>query len=373
MPSPEEFAPRAAQSMMTPERMEELRARARAVRHAQATGAPIPGTDYATTAPAAVPVQPPAQLMASPAPVGAAPTAYMPQPQTELELVRMRFKLASYYEALIAEPVFGDDVYSDPYAAQVHAEVTEWASNRMAELAGVRQNPEGFLDDEVQLLKTLAQSLGPDGVKALVFLADRVLNPPAPPPAPPAAPAQPTWTPSPSHGPNGSTVTAAPAEAPAEVPQDEDEGSSAMSLSVAPAPQPAAPAAAPPQVAPAKPRSPRVRRARVPGAPAVTTQPGADVAPQGEQPAPQKRRGKRAADPLAAGRALVASAAQPEVQSAPAAAPGAPAPAAAAPAVNHPAPVPMPKGLGMSMAMEQKAGEALRDAKVIEATGGGVM
>lgn len=353
MPSAEEFAPRGAAGPMTPERMQALRDRARAVRQAQATGAPIPGTDYQTTAPTPVPVQPPAQLMqecrpAVPAPMPAAA-------QSELDLVRQRFKLASYYEALIAEPVFGDDVLTDPYAAQVHAEVTAWASNRMAELAGIRDNPEGFLDEEVQLLKALAQNLGSEGVRALLFLADRVLNPPAA--TPPAPPTQVTTPPS------------APTPTSAEEPED-DQSSSAMALSVAPA-QVAPPTQ--PQVAPAKPKQPRVRRARVPGAPAV--QPGA------EAPAETPRRGRRtrSADPLEAGRAIVASQAQPPAPNAPTAQPSAPAPGPVAmptnllPPASHATPVPMPKGLGMTMAMEQKAGEALRDAKVIETTGGGVL
>lgn len=350
MPSAEEFAPRPGGGTMTPQRMEELRARARAVRHAQATGTPIPGTGMATTAPApSQPAyEPPEQGWAAETAVAAYTT------DEELELVRKRFKLANYYEALLEQPAFGDDVYSDPYAATVQAELTEWVKGRMSELVGIRNNPEGFLDDEVQLLKSLAQSLGSNGVKALVFLADRVLNPPTPAPvfAPPA--------------PSGVQPTA-----PAPEPEpEEDEGSSAMSLSVAPtpAPAPAAPAA-PPQVSPAKARAPRVRRARVPGA-AVASQAAPPAQAQAEAPAaaPQKRTRKRSSDPLAAGRALVASQGQPDAESAPAPAQAAPA----APTI-HPAPVPMPHGLGMTMAMEQKAGEALRDAKVIEATGAGVM
>lgn len=348
MPSAEEFAPRGSAGAMTPQRMQELRERASAVRRAQATGAPIPGTDYQTSvAPAPVPVQPPAQFVSG---ITAAPVAVTPA-TSELDLVRQRFKLASYYEALIAEPIFGDDVLTDPYAAQVHAEVTAWASNRMAELAGIRDNPEGFLDEEVQLLKVLAQGLGPNGVQALLMLVERMLTPPAapvreaaaapavtqPPPAPPAAPASP----------EGET---------------EDEGGSAMTLAVAPQ-----------QAAPAKPKQPRVRRARVPGAPAV--QPGAQAAEPAAE-APRRGRRTRSADPLEAGRAIVASQGQPAVASAPAAAPGV---QAASPAQQSTAttpvqqPVPMPRGLGMTMAMEQKAGESLRDAKIIEATGAGVL
>lgn len=355
MPSPEEFgggesahgvgaAPRTASG--APD-IEALKARARAVRQAQATGVPIPGTGVSMVQPVRpVPVQAPTQWQPAPAQTNVSiPT---PSVDEELELVRARFKLASYYEALIEQPAFGDDVFSDPYAAQVQHELTEWVKGRMMELTGVRNNPEGFLDEEVQLLKSLAQGLSPNGVRALMALVERLLNP-TPPPAPvdltPPAPAP-----------------AALRESPAE---DEDQGGSAGFLAPPPAPPPAPPAAAP-QVVPAKPRRPYVRRARVPGAPVAATA----VPPQSSEPAepttpPQKRTRKRSADPLAAGKAAVASAGQPETDEAPTA-PAAPAPAAVQP-------VPMPRGLSMSMAMEQKAGEALRSAQVIQATGGGVL
>ena len=370
MPSPEEFggsadgvhgvgaAPRTAYG--APD-MEALKARAREIREAQARKVPIPGTGVGMLQPAAVPVQAPVQWhQSAPQPT----QSYVQAPPSideELEQVRAKFKLASYYEALIEQPAFGDDVHSDPYAAQVQHELTEWVKGRMMELTGVRNNPEGFLDEEVQLLKAFAQGMGLNGIRALQALADRVLNPPASPPPPPVdltppRVAAPVYAPAP---------TAPPDET------DEDQGSSAMSFAAA---APVAPP--PPQVAPVKSRRPYVRRARVPGAPAASqaTVPGGNEAsPAAEsEPVSQRRGRKRAADPLAAGRAAVASSGQPEAPNAPAGQPGASVAAVAQPP-NAVQPVPMPKGLGMSMAMEQKAGEALRNVRVIESTGGGVL
>lgn len=347
MPSPEEFgnvseghnvasAPRTADGRPD---LEALKARARAIRLAQASGAPIPDTGVAMAQP-----PPPPQTFA-PDPYSQPAPTYAQQRANrndELEQVRVRFKLASYYEALLEQPVFGDDIYSDPYAAQVHSEVTEWATGRMAELAGVRNNPEGFTEEEVALLKSLAQALGSNGVKALVVLADRILTPP------PAPPVNLTPTPAPAY--------MAP---PAPLPEpEEDEGSSAMSF-VTPPPPPA-PVPAPPQVNQSKPRGARVRRVAVPGKPAQS-----DPIPEAPAKRGPGRPRKIASDPLAAGKAAVAASASPEPANAPA---GTPGPSVA----PTPQPLPMPRGLAMSMAMEQKAGEALRDAKVIEATGGGV-
>jgi hypothetical protein len=285
------------------------------------------------------------------------PTTQSVTADEELEMVRKRFKLASYYEALLEQPTFGDDVYTDQYAAQVQAELTEWVKGRMSELVGIRNNPEGFLDDEVQLLKSLAQSLGVNGVKALIFLAERVLNPTPVAVAPPV-PRQPAIAvvhPPATHTPD------------APEPTEDDEGSSAMSL-LAPPPAPAVPVVSPPQVTPSKSRVPTVRRARVPGARAASL--AKPVAPQQAETsgASQKRPRKRSADPLAAGKAAVAAAGQAGAGCAPQVSP---APVEATPAPAH-QPVPMPKGLAMTMAMENKAGEALRDAKIINTTGGGV-
>ena len=340
MPSPEEFgggetsrsvgaAPRTASG--GPD-MEALKARARAIRRAQVSGAPIPDTGLAVTG-MALASAPMPQHQPQPALMG---TTYV---DDEMELVRARFKLASYYEALIEQPAFGDDVNFDPYAAQVQHELTEWVKGRMMELTGVRNNPEGFLDDEVQLLKHLAQGLGPNGARALIALAERMLNPPVTEPSPSSSAA----------------VDLTP----------DEPGSSAGFMAAAPAaaPRPTVAEQAPPQVTPAKPKRPYVRRAKVPGAPAATqaTAPASEEA----ESEPQKRGRKRASDPLAAGKAAVAATTQPAAPEAPAGQPGVPA--------NAVQPVPMPKGLGMSMAMEQKAGEALRNVKVIEATGAGIM
>jgi hypothetical protein len=217
----------------------------------------------------------------------------------------------------------------------------------MMELTGVRNNPEGFEDDDVQLLKQLAQGLGSNGVKAVIMLAERVLNPSVPQQNP--APRYVETVPAPIE----------PSPTPAPVAED-DEPSSAMSFTpLAPTPQ-----AAP--TVPTRNRKPQVRRARAPGQ-APTVQTAAAPAPEAaEAPAPRRGR-KRGDDPLAAGKAAVAQQAAPTAP----AAPGAAQPPSAAPPTHQP--VPMPRGLGMTMAMEQKAGESLAHARVIEASGGGVL
>lgn len=357
MPSPEEFAGSTAHGVGAAPRladgrpdMEALKRRAREVREAQARRAPIPGTGAGVLA--AAPVQP-AWGPPQPEPVQESYSTPAQLADRELEEVRTRFKLASYYEALLEQPAFGDDVNTDPYAAQVQTELTDWVKGRMSELVGIRNNPEGFQDDEVQLLRSLAQQLGANGVLALVSLADRMLNPP-----PRLAVSRDL------PGVEGRPGQLAPVE------EDDDQGSSAMSLSAAPAAAPPAPPPASPQVAPVKAKRPYVRRAKVPGAPVAAQATSPAAAPPVEEPS-QRRGRKRSSDPLAAGKAAVASAAQGETAAAPAAAP---APGATVPQPSTAVqPMPMPRGLGMTMAMEQKAGEALRDAKVIAATGGGVL
>lgn len=349
MPSPEEFgnAGGEAHSVGAPPNIETLKERARAIRRAQRENAPIPGTGVSMVQPQAVAPFRPAPPQAQPAQFVTGMTASPASDDDELDLIRTRFKLANYYEALIEQPIFGDDVLHDPFAAQVHAEVTAWVKNRMAELVGIRNNPEGFTDEEVQLLKGFVQAVGLNGVRALIALADRVLNPPVqlePPPRP--------------------TTPSAPMPAPTvEPPFVEEDEPSALDLTSGRPPLPLPPEQ-PPQVQATKPHAPRVRRARAPGAPPTATV--TTAAEPDDVTAPPKTRGrKRQADPLAAGRALVASAAGPATPSAPAVTQAAPTPEVQ--------PVPMPKGMGMTMAMEQKAGEALRSAKVIEATGGGVL
>ena len=360
MPSSEEFSNRGAP--MTPEKMQALQARAREIRQARAAGAPIPGTGFG--------VAPVEQTQSEwyPQPVPLAHT-YEPAPTpllssgNELEQVRTRFKLASYYEALLEQPAFGDSVNTDVYAATVQAELTEWVTGRMSELAGIRNSPEGFVDDEVQLLKSLARGLGDNGVRAVVFLADRIVNPPAP---------QPARTPDLdldltlcqkcgqflSHG------------HVCDIDQYGDVGPSAISLAPAPPATPTPITPVQPQVQPAKPKRPYVRRAKVPGQSDIAV---AVSVPPAVETEPSKRGRKRSGDPLAAGKALVAQATQPGTMSSPGAAQAVTAPISAPVSAAQQQPVPMPRGLAMSMAMEQKAGEALSDAHVIQATGGGVM
>jgi len=341
MPSPEEFAQN-SHGVGAPPNIEALKARARQIRQAQAAGRPIPehNENFAVQQ-NYTPVQPNYEQVDD---------VRLPTTDEELELVRTRFKLASFYEALLEQPVFGDDTYTDPYANLVQNELTEWVKGRMSELVGIRNNPEGFTDEDVHLLRNLAQGLGSNGVKALILLANRMVNPPQP-----TVPVQALRA----------TVTPPPAEEPVE---EEDSGGSAMSLFSAPTPEPApAPkvAAPTPQVTQAKSKTPRVRRAKLPGGPACDQAQAPQVAKSEE--APQGKRKKLARDPLASVKALAASRGQvaPEV---------APQPQQAAPAApfSQAVPVPMPKGLNMTCAMEAAAGAALTNAKVIEATGGGV-
>lgn len=226
-------------------------------------------------------------------------------PEDEMVLVETKLQLASYYRALADSPPFGDAVRTDPYAAQVQTELNGWVRARMLELVGHgRPAVAGLTPVEVQQVKDLVATLGPNRLRALVALADRMLAP------------------------------SAPAEVPVVQP-----------VAVPPPPQPR-----PQVVAPS--RAPRVRAVAVPGAPAT-----AAVEPPAAAPA--ARRTRKRADPLAEGRAAIAASQGPVATSQPPAAPAAPE----APSIQ---PIPMPRGAAMSAAMSQKAMESLSDVQVIE-------
>lgn len=338
MPSPEEFGdinnshhgvnkpPTLADGSVD---MALLKQRARQIREAQAKGIPF--------SPMGLPEVYQQQSVDNFVQVSSA-TIIKTNKDEELEQVRVRFKLANYYEALLEQPAFGDDTYTDPYAAQVHSELTEWVKGRMSELVGIRNNPEGFLDEEIKILRSLAQNLNPNGVKAIIFLVDRILNPPQ-------------VQPKPAINPPSVVLTQT------KIINSEDSGDNYSDTFLSP--EPVVTPTEPVQVATRQPRAPRVRRAKVPGSSTIQMN---DSYSEKTKPikepisAPKKLR----IDPLAAGKAAMSNLAAPVLQNSTTAIPV---------DSNRPVPVPMPHGRALGMAMAQKAEDVIRLGKSIEATG----
>jgi hypothetical protein len=236
-----------------------------------------------------------------PAAPQARPVAPVRQP-TALDEIEDKLALATYYRAVLSQPLFDDP--SDPYAHRVQGEVSAFITTRMAELVGAgKPKPQETLTDaEVKVLKYIAQNLGGSEVQALKHLAQRVLSaPPASAPAPARAYAPPP------------PPAAAPAEADDEPPAED------------------------------KPRAPRIRARKAPAAPEVQ---------KAEAPSPAARRARKAQAP-ALGRDPLQGAPTQPVTHAPA-------------GEGAPQPIPMPRGPAMEHAMTQKAYEALNKPSLKE-------
>lgn len=87
------------------------------------------------------------------------PVASATQPVSARDLIKQRLRLASYYEAILEQPLFDNQ---DQYSVAVETEIRQFIENRLAELLGTKRQPEqgaSFSDVEIRALKALAVRL----------------------------------------------------------------------------------------------------------------------------------------------------------------------------------------------------------------------
>lgn len=267
--------------------------------------------------------------------------------EDELAQIDARLKLASYFRALVEQPPFGEDTNSDPYAAQVQFELTQWVKARMKELVGVKpKTSEASLSqNNILLLNQMMEAIGPNGISALVVLVDKILT---------------------------------KKQESVELPQvdsyenfDVNEQSGGIFLAEPPqAKEPSVVAKPVPKNVPRIEKlditGPKIRKAKVPSVKVSSINLQEEKSEVDSTQSPKGRgkykRVKKSEDPIANGKKMV------ESKDGPVGTPASPVES-----VPDIAPMPMPRGRAMEAVMQAKANESLGHPQIIEATGGGVL